>query len=381
MTGPDLPGMTEELAAQVLTWHAWLDQHPEPAWQERRTTAYLLEQLEPMGFRAHQVEGRTGAVAELGEGPRWVALRADLDAIWMGEDDGGYAVHSCGHSAHMAVVLGAAQLLSRTDLPDGVGVRLLLQPAEEPGTGALDLIERGALDGVSHLFGLHLRPADELAAGDFAPALHSGASETGLVTITGQDAHGARPHQGRNAVDALVALHQVLPTLRYAPGESYSAKITRIRAGGRSTNVIPGRAECAIDLRAQRNEVLEDLRGRITAAAEGVAGTYGVDIAIEWCEHTPGAEVHPDAAAILAAAIRDVAGEDHLAEEIVTPGADDFHYYSYGRPELRTSMLAVGVGLTPGLHHPEVAYDTAPLPVAAEVLARAVGLAGPLTQA
>src|SRR5690606_15026919 len=160
-----------------------------------------------------EVEGRTGAVAELGEGPRWVALRADLDAIWMGEDDGGYAVHSCGHSAHMAVVLGAAQLLSRTELPDGVGVRLLLQPAEEPGTGALDLIERGALDGVSHLFGLHLRPADELAAGDFAPALHSGASETGLVTITGHDAHGARPHQGRNAVDALVALHQVLPTL------------------------------------------------------------------------------------------------------------------------------------------------------------------------
>ncbi|MFK5635874.1 MULTISPECIES: amidohydrolase [unclassified Ornithinimicrobium] len=366
--------MTDELAEQILQWHKWLDQHPERAWQEQVTTAYLVHQLESMGARCHQLEGRTGAIVELGAGPRWVALRADLDAIWMGGEDG-YAVHSCGHSAHMAIVLGAVHLLTQADLPEGVGVRVLLQPAEEPGTGALDLIRRGALEGVSHLFGLHLRPADELGSGDFAPALHSGASETGLVTVVGQDAHGARPHQGCNAIDPLVALHQVLPTLRFAPGESYSAKITRIRAGGGSTNVIPGRAECAIDLRSQRNEVLRSLRERITAAAAGIALTYDVEIAIEWCEDTPGAEVHPEAAEIFAWAIRDVAGEEHLAPEIVTPGADDFHHYSQGRPELRSAMLAVGVGLRPGLHHPDVTYDTAPLLTAAEIMARAVLLA------
>lgn len=363
-----------ELAEQVLTWHAWLDEHPEPAWKETATTAYLLEQLAPLGVRVREEPGRTGAVVEIGDGPRWVGLRADLDAIWMGDEDG-YAVHSCGHSAHMAVVLGAAHLLASATLPEGTGVRLLLQPAEEPGTGAPDLIERGALGGMSHLFGLHLRPAEELASGDLAPALHSGASETGRVTITGQDAHGARPHQGANAIDPLVALHQVLPTLRFAPGESYSAKITRIRAGGSSTNVIPGTVECAIDLRAQRNDVLEQLRERITGAAAGIAPTYGVQIDIAWSEHTPGAEVHPEAAEILRTAITEVAGPEHLAEEIVTPGADDFHIYSYGRPELRTAMLAVGVGLAPGLHHPEATYDTKPLPVAARVLARAVMLA------
>lgn len=365
------PALTEE----ILAWHAWLDAHPEPAWEERQTTAYLVQQLEGMGWAVRQVDGRTGALVELGGGPRWVGLRADLDAIWMGDEQDGYAVHSCGHSAHMAVVLGAARLLSDRPLPEGVGVRLLLQPAEETGTGALDLIERGALEGMTDLFGMHLRPGDELASGLLAPALHSGASVTGIVTITGEGAHGARPHHGHNAIDPLVALHQVLPTLRFAPGESYSAKITRIQAGGASLNVIPGTAEVALDLRAQRNEVIEELQRRVDEAARGVAATYGVEIGVAWRDGTPGAEVHPEAAAHLAEAITQVAGPDALAPEIVTPGADDFHYYSYGRPELRSSMLAVGVGLTPGLHVPTLTYDTAPLPTAAAVLARAVELA------
>lgn len=368
---PLSPALTEE----VLAWHAWLDAHPEPAWEERQTTAYLVQQLEGMGWAVRQVDGRTGALVELGGGPRWVGLRADLDAIWMGDEQDGYAVHSCGHSAHMAVVLGAARLLSDRPLPEGVGVRLLLQPAEETGTGALDLIERGALEGMTDLFGMHLRPGDELASGLLAPALHSGASVTGIVTITGEGAHGARPHHGHNAIDPLVALHQVLPTLRFAPGESYSAKITRIQAGGASLNVIPGTAEVALDLRAQRNEVIEELQRRVDEAARGVAATYGVEIGVAWRDGTPGAEVHPEAAAHLAEAITQVAGPDALAPEIVTPGADDFHYYSYGRPELRSSMLAVGVGLTPGLHVPTLTYDTAPLPTAAAVLARAVELA------
>jgi amidohydrolase len=364
--------VTPELTRQVLDWHAWLDAHPEPAWRETATTAYLVEQLERLGFRTSQVEGRTGALAELGEGPRWVAARADLDAIWMGDDADGYAVHSCGHSAHMAVVLGAASLLAGERIPDGVGVRLLLQPAEETGTGALDLIERGALQGVTDLFGLHLRPVEELAAGELAPALHSGASLTGLVTFTGEDAHGARPHLGRNAVDPVVALHQVLPAIRFNPAESWSAKITRVRAGGASLNVIPGTAEVALDLRAQRNEVLEQLRERVTEAVARIAETYGVASETRWHEGTPGAEVHPEASAALAQAVRDVAGEDALRDEIVTTGADDFHYYAAARPELRSAMLAVGVGLTPGLHVPTMTYDTAPLPTAAAVLARAL---------
>lgn len=363
-----------ELARQVLDWHAWLDAHPEPAWRETATTAYLVEQLEPLGFEVHLADGRTGALAELGGGPRWVAVRADLDAIWMG-DANGHAVHSCGHSAHMAAVLGCAALLAVAGLPDGVGVRLLLQPAEETGTGARDLIDRGALQGVSHLFGLHVRPVEELAAGEFAPALHSGASLTGVVTFTGEDAHGARPHLGRNAIDPVVALHQVLPSIRANPAESYSVKITRLRAGGESLNVIPGRAEVALDLRAQRNEVLADLRDRVTEAAGRIGATYGVDVTVHWHDGTPGAEVHPEAAALLAQAIREVAGEDAMRDEIVTTGADDFHCYAAARPELRSAMLAVGVGLTPGLHVPSLTYDTAPLPAAAQILARAVTLA------
>lgn len=366
----------DALDRQILDWHAWLDDHPEPAWQEHATTDYLVARLEELGIPTRRLEGRTGGFAELGEGPRWIGLRADLDAIWMGEDDG-YAVHSCGHSAHMAMALGAMQLLAQDAdaLPDGTGVRLLLQPAEETGVGALELIQQGALDGMTHLFGMHLRPVEELEVGRFAPALHSGASVTGVVTITGEAAHGSRPHLARNPVDALVALHQVLPTLRYAPGESYSAKITRLRAGGRSLNVIPGTAEAALDVRAQRNAVIEELQERISAAGVGIGQTYGVEVTVDWRDLTPAAEVHPEAAQIFATAIGEVAGADRLVDEIVTPGGDDFHYYSYGRPELRSALLAVGAGVDPGLHHPEATYDTSVLGTGARILARAVRLA------
>lgn len=364
--------VTPELTTQVERWHAWLDAHPEPAWRETETTAYLVEQLEAMGLTCHRVEGRTGAVAELGSGPRWIGLRADLDAIWMGSEESGYAVHSCGHSAHMAVVLGAARLVAEAGLPDGVGLRVLLQPAEETGAGAPELIGRGALEGLTDLYGLHVRPVEELEVGRFAPALHSGASTTGVVTITGEDAHGARPHLGHNAIDPLVAIHQMLAAIRLTPGESWSAKITRIRAGGESMNVIPGTAEVALDLRAQRNDVMATLKERVTGALAPIGATYAVEISVEWRDGTPAAEVHPEAASALAQAIRGVAGEDALAEEIITPGGDDFHCYAVEKPELRTAMLALGVGVDPGLHVPSMTYDISPLPTAAAILASAV---------
>ncbi|MGD8149882.1 amidohydrolase [Ornithinimicrobium sp. Y1694] len=368
-----------DLDHAIADWHAWLDAHPEPAWQEHQTTAYLMEQLAGLGLRTREIPDSTGGFAELGEGPRWIGLRADLDAIWMGDAEGGYGVHSCGHSAHMAMMLGAARLLteesSEDPLPEGVGVRFLLQPAEETGTGALRLIEAGATDGMSHLFGMHLRPKDELPQGHFAPALHSGASLTGIVTITGEDAHGARPHQGSNAIDPLVAIHQVLPTLRFAPHESYSIKITRIRAGGASMNVIPGTAEVALDVRAQTNEVLEGLQERATEAIERIGRLYDVDVTTSWRDLTPAAQVDPDAAQVLAAAITEVAGADALAEEVVTPGGDDFHYYAYRQPELRSAMLAVPAQVDPGLHHPKMTYDTSVLPTGARILARAIRVA------
>ncbi|MFX0537239.1 amidohydrolase [Ornithinimicrobium sp. Y1847] len=358
----------------VLTWHAWLDAHPEPAWAEHATQDYLIDQLEAHGIRARRLPDSTGAIAELGSGPRWIGLRADLDAIWMGDEDG-YAVHSCGHSAHTAMLLGAAQLLAAEELPEGTGVRFLLQPAEETGTGALALIDAGATEGMTHLFGMHLRPKDELPMGQFAPALHSGASLTGVVTITGEDAHGARPHQGRNAIDPLVALHQVLPTIRFAPDESYSIKISRIRAGGKSLNVIPGSAEVALDVRAQRNEILHALQERATEAIEQIGSLYAVSVTSTWRDLTPAAEVHPEASALLAEAVTEVAGADAVAPEVVTPGGDDFHFYAYRQPDLRSAMLAVPAQVDPGLHHPKATYDTSVLPTGARILARAIQLA------
>lgn len=136
-----------------------------------------------------------GLIAEIGTGDEVVAVRADIDALWQEVDGKWQANHSCGHDANITMVLGSLLLLK--DRPLKHRVRFIFQPAEEVGNGACAAFERGAVDGVSHLFGVHLRPIEELPLGKVSPAIHHGAAYFLDGTIRGIDAHGARPHQGK----------------------------------------------------------------------------------------------------------------------------------------------------------------------------------------
>lgn len=362
-----------DVAGQVDEWWRWLDAHPEPGWHEVETTAWLTELVGGWGADVSPLRPDTGLVARFGHGERVIGMRADIDAIPFPD---GHSRHACGHSAHMAIVLGALRSLLDGGIDDvGARVVALFQPAEEIGDGAGEMIEAGFVDDLDVLFGVHLRPIEELGSGLFAPGLQSGGSKSCLVTITGRDAHGARIHQGDKAVDAIVAIHAMLKSIYPPPWEPWSAKITRIRTGGAALNIIPGSGEVAIDVRGQHNDVLADVCDRIERGLDAVANLCGVGITWQWSGGTPAAEIAPAAQRLLTDAITRVAGADAVRPVIVSPGADDFHVYTQLRPRIRGAMLGVGCDLTPGLHSPETRYDPAPLPVAAEVMAEAVRLA------
>lgn len=354
----------------ILTWWHWFCEHPERGWGEEATTAHIAGILDAWGAPYRRLTPTTGLIAEIGTGDRVVALRADLDAIHYGDADTGHAVHACGHSAHMAMVLGALRLL--LDEPAGVRVRALFQPAEEIGDGAPRMIEAGALDGVDTILGVHLRPVEELGTGLFAPGLQSGASSIVSVTLRGEPAHGARVHLGATVVEPLVAIHQLLQSIKLNPNVPYSAKITGVHIGGGSPNVIPGEGTLTIDVRGQTNDAIATVKQKIEAGLPHIAELYGVAIDAVSEDGTPAAEIGQRASTALADAIVAQASADALRPVIVTPGADDFHFYTVGRPELAGAMLAVGCDLAPGLHHPGLSYDPAPLPVGARILADAV---------
>ena len=162
------------IAQQIRTWFEHFHAHPEVSWKEVETTKEITRILSDLGVEFKIFEDVTGVIAEIGEGDSVVAVRADIDALWQ-EVRGTYqANHSCGHDGHMAMVLGALSYLKEEKL--GGRIRFIFQPAEEKGNGSNAMIDRGAVEDVTYLFGIHLRPQEELPLGKAAAAIRHGAA-------------------------------------------------------------------------------------------------------------------------------------------------------------------------------------------------------------
>ena len=344
-----------ELEQQVLQWFEHFHQYPEISWKEFKTTEKIAQILASNEVSYRLFDGIPGLVAEIGSGEEVIAMRADIDALWQEVNGEMRANHSCGHDANITMALGA--LLNLKELQLKKRIRFIFQPAEESGGGALETMKQNVLENVNYLFGVHLRPIEELPLGKITPAIHHGAAVFLKGKIRGIDAHGARPHQGRNAIDVLVAIHQFINSIHIDPFEACSVKMTRMQADGGSINIIPGNAEFSMDIRAQKNEVLKQLIEKVEHGIKMISTMYNVDISLEWHDRTPGAVVHPDAAKLAELSIIEALGVDALAPEIHTPGSDDFHYYTVMNPELKAAMIGVGADLAPGLHHPLMTFN------------------------
>ncbi|WP_442870369.1 amidohydrolase [Aneurinibacillus sp. Ricciae_BoGa-3] len=198
-------------------------------------------------------------MGELGNGSIRVALRADMDALWQEINGKWQAIHSCGHDAHMTLVLGVIKVLNKLAYQPAGKLKVIFQPAEEKGTGALKMMDKGILDDVDYLYGVHLRPIQELAGGFASPAILHGAAQLIRGEIRGTSAHAARPHLGINAIDVGGALIQELSKIHTDPLVPSSIKMTRFVAGEKSENIIPDYAEFTLDVRAQTNEIMNQL--------------------------------------------------------------------------------------------------------------------------
>jgi len=155
-----------EIQDQLTAWRRDFHMHPELGFQETRTAARVAQELEGLGWRVRCGVGRTGVVAELGDGSPILAIRADMDALPIQEmNTVPYAsqspglMHACGHDAHTAIALGVATMLVGRQFPGTV--RLLFQPSEEVAdeegiSGAPRMIEDGAMQGVEMVLALHV---------------------------------------------------------------------------------------------------------------------------------------------------------------------------------------------------------------------------------
>lgn len=333
---------------------------PEPALCEVRTSEYLKNQLGQSGFI---VKGDFAKTAVLGvydtgiSGPA-IGIRADMDALQYEKDGKTVYIHSCGHDANCTAVLWASKALLETGQLKAGSLKVLFQPAEETLQGAEAVIASGVLEGTQYLVSTHLRSQEELPMGKVSPAVLHGASGHIRIRIYGHEAHGARPHQGANAIITAAAVINTLNALPFNPSVPHSIKPTKISSGPNPFNVIPNYVEIMFDVRAQTNEVMQQIRECFINAATAVAESMGARAEAEWLGGVPAASRCDELIGIASDAIKEALGEEALGPVIITPGGEDFHNYPLAISGLRTTVLGIGAGLKPGLHMSDMTFES-----------------------
>ncbi|WP_456277541.1 M20 peptidase aminoacylase family protein [Bacillus sp. AK128] len=355
------------------TYH-YLHENPEISWEEVNTTAFLCKQLERLGIPYETFDDHTGVVGYWGnqdEGPT-VGIRADIDALWQMVDGKWQANHSCGHDAHATMVLYSIICLKELGITPKGRVKIIFQPAEESGNGAKAMIQKGVIDDIDYLLGTHVRPIQELPFGVASPAIYHGATTLLKGQIRGVQAHGSRPNLGINVVDSLGAIILAVNSIKLDPTKSASVKVTVVKAGGDNINIIPDYAEFGIDIRAQENEVMEELIEQVKHAVMTAGSANKAEVKIETLASMVAAEPSVGLESIVQKVIKEALGEENVASNPVTPGGEDFHFYKTIYPNLEATMVGLGTGLQPGLHHPKMSFNIKALHNGVKILSLAV---------
>ncbi len=353
----------EALSERLVAVRRELHRHPELSWEEFETTERLRRWLTEAGIEVLPLPLKTGLVAEVrgaGSGPT-IAIRADIDALPVQEETGlPFAsevpgkMHACGHDFHMATVLGAALLLKEME-PELPGtVRFLFQPAEELGQGAQVLIEAGALQGVSAVFGLHNKP--DVAAGHVGIKSGPLMAATDMITIRvqGKGGHAAIPDATVDPIvagSAIVMALQTAVSRRTSPLDPVVVSIASFQAG-QAHNVIPPEAVLTGTVRTFTPEVRREVHGLIERIARDVAAGYGASASVEVADGPPAVTNDPAMAEVVRRAAEAVGMP--VVEAQPTMGAEDFAEYQQVVPGC---FIWLGTGCDHNWHHPKFMVD------------------------
>jgi amidohydrolase len=282
------------VADTVIDVRRELHRRPELAFQEHSTTRLVTERLEELGIGVRPCSVATGAVAVLegGHPGRTVLLRADLDALPIDEEVAlGFAsenagvMHACGHDAHAAMLLGAAEVLARRaeDLP-GRFV-LVFQPAEEIGEGARHMIDAGAIDGldIDAAIACHVAAPIPVGLVGMRPGVAMASWRTLTATITGPGTHGSISTKAGNVVLAASHLAGMLPgtvaDLHYE-GMPCACSTGMIHAGT-APNVVPTRAQLRGTLRTFTPDQADQACQAVREACDRVADEFEVEVKLD----------------------------------------------------------------------------------------------------
>lgn len=402
---PTLDARLAAVEAQVIADRRYLHEHPELSNRETATARYLSGQLKKLGLAVSTGVAGTGVVAVL-EGGRpgpVVALRADMDGLPVVEEvelpfasrqrstfDGKEVgvMHACGHDAHMAMLLGAARVLTamRNELPGTV--KFIFQPAEEGAPagergGAELMVSQGVLKDPAPeaIFGLHVFPQWEVGTVAYASGALMASSDDLEIVVRGRQTHGAYPWNG---VDPVVVASQIVLGLQTVVSRQMEIRkapvvitIGKIDGGVRG-NIIPDSVLMKGTVRTLDPQMRAEVAERITRTASLIAQSAGAEAEVSIGK----AHAYPvtvnDAAltARMLPVLRRALGDAAVVETKPVLGAEDFSFYANQIPGVFLFLGTRTPGSDPLLwaanHSPLFRIDEAALTVGTRTLVELV---------
>ncbi|MBQ6583201.1 MAG: amidohydrolase [Mogibacterium sp.] len=347
VTQTELIAKAQAVQPEMIRIRRDIHAHPELSGQEKRTSEAVISELQRIGgYQIQSGIGGHGVLADLivPGAKETIALRADMDALSVEEETGlPYAsqnagvMHACGHDTHVAMLLGAAEILMsfREDLP--VNVRLIFQPAEElsPVGGSRPMMREGALEDVTAVYGLHVWPALPFGVVGVRPGAQMASSDFFTVDIKGKSSHGAQPDQGLDALIAgthFVHAAQTIVSRSCNPLRSAVLTIGYFKAGSRY-NIVPEECRMEGTVRTFDPETQEMIENRLQEVLDGTCAIYGCTGKLHYQRGYTSLRNDPAEAERVRQAAESLFGpENAIVPDEPSACAEDFAYYLENAP-------------------------------------------------
>ncbi len=332
--------MIDSINERVVTLRHDLHKHPELSGHEEHTKYLVKGILEAEGIEVIEFEDNYGLIANLtvAPGEPYVALRADMDALPIEEQTNApYAsrekgiMHACGHDSHTAILLGTAISLAhiREDLTGNI--RFIFQPAEEiTEGGSSQMIGHGALENVKAIFGLHAYPYLPTGQIGYKYGVMLASADTFEFEIFGKSSHGARPHEG---VDAILVSSMVVNSLNHIVSRQIDPLHPAVISlgtieGGKAANIICDHVKVCGTVRTVNHDVRKMIPEMMEISMKGICRSMHASYNFEYTFGSPEVKNHDTMVDLLVDQAKELLGERNTVN-LIDPvmGGEDFGRY------------------------------------------------------
>lgn len=392
--------MAEEIAPRVIENRRYYHQYPELSNREEKTAARIAEQLKAMGIEVETGIAKTGVVGILkgGKPGPVVALRADIDGLpvteranlpYASKEVGEYngqevgVMHACGHDTHIAMLLGAAEILKEMQAELKGTVKFIFQPAEEGAPageegGAELMVKEGVLEKGPKpevIFGLHINSQTPVGTLKYKPEGTMAAADIFRIRVKGSQTHGAYPWNG---IDPIVVSAQIINGLQTII--SRQTELTKEAAvvtvgqihGGVRNNIIPEEVKLEGTVRTLDAAMRDDIFERIKRTATKIAESAGATAEVEFDPQTPVTYNDPALTARMLPTLQHIAGQENVILTDAVLGAEDFAFFQEKIPGLYIFVGGMQKGKKPSEvaphHTPDFVIDDSGLSLGVKTL-------------